>query len=60
MANNRKATKGRRIQIIDVPEHVFVQVEQKGSHSGAIIKHLKRIKNEHPKAGKSIQVRHAS
>lgn len=44
MANNRKRTRGRRIQTIDVPL--------------TIIKNGKVIANPHPKAGKQIQIRH--
>lgn len=45
MNNNRKRTRGRLIQSIDVP----VMIRNK---EGAL------VRNRHPKAGKQIQVRH--
>jgi hypothetical protein len=50
MANNRKATKGRRIQAINVPAYKYVLDEH-----GYV-----RVKNKHRNAGKTIQVRHLS
>lgn len=47
--NNRKQTKGRRIQVIHVPETI-VKVDP--------IRGVQTIQNPHPKAGKAIQVRH--
>lgn len=48
MANNRKRTKGRHIQTVDVP--VFKKIVKDG------VTH--HVKNDHPKAGNKIQIHH--
>lgn len=45
----RKQTRGRRIQSIDVPEYIM---------KGTYLEGLKKVKNDHPKAGKTIQIKH--
>lgn len=47
--NNRKQTKGRVIQVINVPEFITKVDPIRGVYT---------IPNPHPKAGKKIQVRH--
>lgn len=46
--NNRKRTKGRHTQAVNVP--VFKKVV-----NGGVTYH---VKNDHPKAGNQIQIRH--
>lgn len=45
----RKQTRGRRIQTIDVPEFILKE---------GFLGQLTRIKNDHPKTGKTIQIKH--
>lgn len=47
--NNRKQTKGRRIQTINVPEII---------HKIDPLRGVIEVPNPHPKAGKAIQVKH--
>jgi hypothetical protein len=49
LTNNRKRTRGRSIQVIDVP--LFIS---KDDGHGNMVK----IRNPHNKAGRKIQVRH--
>jgi hypothetical protein len=45
----RKQTRGRRIQTVEVPEFII-------KHD--IMHGIRRVKNDHPKAGKTIQIKH--
>jgi hypothetical protein len=45
----RKQTRGRKIQIINVPEYLY-KLDAFGI--------IRKVKNDHPKAGKVIQVKH--
>ncbi len=47
MANNRKRTRGRKIQVVRVPEWKGIDYA-----TG------KKIPNPHPNAGKIVQIRH--